>query len=40
MNQTFLDTLELTQDDVLGKHILEILPHSELPEVLKTGRSR
>jgi PAS domain S-box-containing protein len=38
MNQTFLDTLELTQADVLGKHILEILPHSELPEVLKTGR--
>lgn len=38
MNQTFLDTLELTQADVLDKHILEILPHSELPEVLKTGR--
>lgn len=38
MNQTFLDSLELTLDDVIGKHVLEILPHSELPEVLETGR--
>lgn len=38
MNQTFLDELELTSEDVMGKHILEILPHSLLPEVLETGR--
>ena len=38
MNQTFLDSLELTKNDVLGKHVLEILPHSKLPEILKTGR--
>jgi PAS domain S-box-containing protein len=38
MNQTFLDSLELKKVDVLGKHVLEILPHSQLPEVLKTGR--
>ncbi|MEQ8237330.1 MAG: sigma 54-interacting transcriptional regulator [Syntrophomonadaceae bacterium] len=38
MNQTFLDELELTSGDVLGRHILEILPHSLLPEVLETGR--
>jgi len=38
MNQTFLDSLELTLDDVIGKHVLEILPHSQLPEVLQTGR--
>lgn len=38
MNQTFLDSLELKKDDVLGKHVLEILPHSQLPEVLETGR--
>ncbi len=38
MNQTFLDSLELTLDDVIGKHVLEILPHSELPQVLETGR--
>ncbi|MDD3363494.1 MAG: sigma 54-interacting transcriptional regulator [Syntrophomonas sp.] len=38
MNQTFLDSLELTKADVIGKHVLEILPHSQLPEVLETGR--
>lgn len=38
MNQTFLDELELTSEDVMGKHVLEILPHSLLPEVLETGR--
>ena len=38
MNQTFLDSLELELADVLGKHVLEILPHSQLPEVLETGR--
>ena len=38
MNQTFLDSLELKKDDVLGKHVLEILPHSQPPEVLETGR--
>jgi transcriptional regulator with PAS, ATPase and Fis domain len=38
MNQTFLDSLELELVDVLGKHVLEILPHSQLPEVLETGR--
>lgn len=38
MNQTFLDSLELKISDVMGKHVLEILPHSQLPEVLDTGR--
>lgn len=38
MNQTFLDLLGLEKDQVIGEYILEILPHSELPEVLKTGR--
>jgi PAS domain S-box-containing protein len=38
MNQTFMDLLGLTEEQVIGKHVLEVLPHSELPEVLKTGR--
>ena len=38
MNQTFLDLLGLRKDQAIGKYILEVLPHSELPEVLKTGR--
>ncbi|MFA7077130.1 MAG: sigma 54-interacting transcriptional regulator [Syntrophomonas sp.] len=38
MNQTFLDLLGLNKDQAIGKHVLEVLPHSKLPEVLKTGR--
>jgi len=38
MNQTFLDLLGLSKDQAIGKYVLEVLPHSELPEVLKTGR--
>lgn len=38
MNDTFLESLELTLEDVVGRHVLEILPHSKLPEILATGR--
>lgn len=38
MNRTFLNTLEMQKEEVVGKHILDILPNSELPEILKTGR--
>lgn len=38
MNQTFLDLLGLQRSQAIGKYILEVLPYSELPEVLKTGR--
>ncbi|MGI5920642.1 MAG: sigma 54-interacting transcriptional regulator [Syntrophomonadaceae bacterium] len=38
MNQTFLDILGLKKEDVIGKHILEILPHSELPAVIANKR--
>ncbi len=38
MNQTFLDRLGLTKEQAIGKYVLEVLPHSKLPEVLKTGR--
>ena len=38
MNQTFLDLLGLNKEQAIGKHVLEVLPHSKLPEVLKTGR--
>jgi PAS domain S-box len=38
MNQTYLDILQMKKDDVVGKNILEITPHSGLPEVLRTGR--
>ncbi|PKM76682.1 MAG: AAA family ATPase [Firmicutes bacterium HGW-Firmicutes-15] len=38
MNQTFLDLLGLRKDQAIGKYVLDVLPNSELPEVLKTGR--
>ncbi|HWP97157.1 MAG TPA: sigma 54-interacting transcriptional regulator [Syntrophomonadaceae bacterium] len=37
MNQTYLDLLEMQKEDVVGKHVLEITPHSQLPDILKTG---
>lgn len=36
-NQTYLDYLEMQEEEVVGKHILEITPNSKLPEVLATG---
>jgi PAS domain S-box-containing protein len=38
MNQTFLDLLEMSREDVIGHYVTDILPTSKLPEVLKTGR--
>ncbi|MDD2586730.1 MAG: sigma 54-interacting transcriptional regulator, partial [Syntrophomonadaceae bacterium] len=37
INQTYLDLLDMKKEDVVGKHVLEITPHSQLPEVLRTG---
>lgn len=36
VNNTYLEILGLKGEDVLHKHILEVTPHSRLPEVLKT----
>ncbi|HBQ26656.1 MAG TPA: hypothetical protein DD791_09725 [Syntrophomonas sp.] len=38
MNQTFLDLLEMTRDDVIGRYVTDILPTSGLQEVLDTGK--
>lgn len=37
MNKFYLDVLGCILDEVLGKHIWEITPHSQLPETIKTG---
>jgi transcriptional regulator with PAS, ATPase and Fis domain len=37
MNQTYLHLLEMKKEDVVGRHILEITPHSKLPEILRNG---
>ncbi|WP_407309894.1 sigma-54 interaction domain-containing protein [Desulfosporosinus sp. SB140] len=36
VNKTYLGILNMKENDVLNRHILEIIPHSKLPEVLKT----
>ncbi len=40
MNKFYLDGLGLSLEDVLGKHILEITPQSQLPETIRTGVAR
>lgn len=37
INQTYLDILGMKEEDVLGRHVLEVTPHSKLLDVLKTG---
>lgn len=36
VNKTYLEILGLREEDVLDKHVLQVTPHSRLPEVLKT----
>ncbi|HRW13257.1 MAG TPA: sigma 54-interacting transcriptional regulator [Syntrophomonas sp.] len=38
ISQTLLRLLDTTEEQVLGKHILDVIPDGKLPEVLKTGR--
>jgi len=37
MNQFYLDVVERSLEEVIGKHILEITPGSQLPETVRTG---
>jgi len=36
VNKTYLEILGLTEEDVVDKHVLQVTPHSRLPEVLET----
>ena len=38
MNETFLSIIGKKREEVIGKYVLEVLPHSKLPETLRTGR--
>lgn len=40
MNQFFLDIIGLKPQDVIGKKIRQISPHSNLPQTLKTGKAQ
>ena len=39
INQAYLEWLHKDKDEVMGKHILEVTPHSKLPEVLRSGKA-
>ncbi len=38
MNRTYLELLETSKPEVIGQYILDVLPNSQLIEVLETGR--
>lgn len=38
INQACLELLEMEKKEALGKYVSDILPNSELPQILKTGR--
>jgi len=38
VNQTYLDILGMKAEDIIGKKILDVIPNSEMPRVLKTGK--
>ncbi|MBP1762842.1 MAG: hypothetical protein H6Q64_2384, partial [Firmicutes bacterium] len=38
ISQTLLSLLDMTEEQVLGKYILDVIPDGKLPEILKTGR--
>lgn len=38
ISQTLLDMLGITEEQALGKYVLDVIPDGKLPEVLKTGR--
>lgn len=38
MNNTYLDIIKKRRSEVIGKHILDIMPHSKLLETISSGR--
>lgn len=40
INQFYADALELEREEIIGKNILEITPHSQMPEIVRTGQAR
>jgi len=38
VNQTYLDILGFKAEDIIGKKIRDVIPHSKMPRVLETGK--
>lgn len=39
INQTTLDVLDIKKEAALGKYVLDVVPNSRLPQIVKTGRT-
>ncbi|MGS0765722.1 sigma 54-interacting transcriptional regulator [Syntrophomonas curvata] len=39
INQTTLDVLEIEKEAAMGKYVLDVVPNSKLPQIVKTGRT-
>ncbi|WP_088227464.1 sigma 54-interacting transcriptional regulator [Desulfosporosinus sp. FKB] len=40
INNFYLEALGITREEALGRHIHELTPHSELPEIVRTGKAQ
>lgn len=40
INQFYADALGIAREEILGKNILEITPHSQMPDIIRTGQAR
>lgn len=39
INKFYADALGLNRKDIIGKNILEVTPHSQMPDIIKTGQA-
>jgi len=40
INQFYADALGIAREEIIGKNILEITPHSQMPDIIRTGQAR
>lgn len=40
INQFYADAIGLTRKEIIGKNILEVTPHSQMPDIVRTGQAR
>ena len=40
INQFYADALGIAREEIIGKNILEITPHSQMPDIVRTGQAR
>ncbi|KUO73470.1 MAG: hypothetical protein APF81_05110 [Desulfosporosinus sp. BRH_c37] len=40
VNHFYADAIGLTQEEIIGRNILEVTPHSQMPDIIRTGQAR